>query len=740
MKKQALLLLMALMIAPVLSKAQSFIDPDKNVEAKVFSYEMSAAPTIDGVESEWTDIPWTEVRYNDRDFNDDLLIDPMSSREDYRVRWKAAWIDGSNKIYFLFETNDDVIYTTDSVRASHRDNLSIRLDPYDEEIGGEPFEDPNKNSFSIRFQIDNGENTGFEGNENVMPPYEVSAKVYDSQSPIRTVMEIALTLPENLTLSEGYVMGYFPLFADNDPEDDSPQNKNTVPMQWPQMYCDLGDASHKNAEGRLFPDTFWYNDFYWGNLECISLNVTEVSAGQSIQSAIDAASEGDIIKVAAGEFSENIVISTPYVQIIGTMTDTDTTKITPADGNSAVIKIAEDDAAYGVVVKNIAFYGWTTDESGVQVTGNIGVEIGSAQTEVLGNYFEGFSDPIIMGSIGETKGYACVFEDNYLYMCSGGVNCSTPSSVMRYNNIVEASGSYGVNSKGLLADNSIDIAYNTVFNHHGECGIGYGGSGVFTVHHNMLVRSEQLYGAGDSTGDDGIENQDEGGSTDYIYNNTIVGWKSDGMQLGASSTGSTNYFIRNNLIAHCSGKDFDIRTVGSTDIDFGLAFGNGTNLISTLGSNFIEADPQFTDEFEDDFTISESSPAVDAGEKEPFGFKVMYFGEGVDIGAFETGSPTTVGTEDAINTSIPSEYQLEQNYPNPFNPTTKIRFSLSNSSIVSLKVYNMLGEEIATLVNQELAVGLHTVSFDASALASGMYFYTLNVGEFSSTKKMMLIK
>ncbi|MGD8778006.1 MAG: T9SS type A sorting domain-containing protein [Ignavibacteria bacterium] len=738
MKKYLLLFIFFLITTPLLINAQSYIDPSREVEAKVFAYKMSSAPTIDALESEWDDIPWTEIRYNDRDFNDDDLIDPMSSRDDYRARWKAAWIDGSNKIYFLFETYDDVIYTADSVKQSHRDNLSIRLDPYDEEIAGEPFDDASKNSFSMRFQIDNAENTGYEGNDNVKPESESYAIVYDDQFPIRTVMEVALTLPDNLALTEGYVMGYFPLLADNDPEDDSYNSKNTVPMQWPQMYCDLGAADHKNADGRLFPDQFWKNDFYWGNIECISLNVHEVSAGGSIQSALDAAIEGDIIKIAAGEFTENIEISTPYVQLVGTMTETDTTKLYPADGNSAVIKIAEDDEAYGVVVKNIAFYGWTDAES--QTAGGKGIEIGSAQAEILGNYFEGFDDPILEGTDDTTKAYACVFEDNYLYICSGGINFCSPSTVMRYNTVVESSSGYALESRGLLVENSVDIAFNTVFNHHGECGVGYAGSGVFTIHHNMLVRSESLYGSGDTSGDDGTENQDDGGSTDYIYNNTIVGWKSDGIQLGGSSAGSSNYYVRNNLIAHCAAKDYDIRTVGSTDIDYGLSYGNGSNLIETLGSNFVVSDPLFTDEYEDDFTITESSPAVDAGEYEPFGFKVMYFGETVDIGAFETGTPTVTGIDSDESEALPNDYTLSQNYPNPFNPSTSISFSTPKAGMVKLQVFNILGEEVATLVNQELTAGTHNIVFDASQLVSGVYIYRIKADNFMATKKMLLLK
>lgn len=729
MKRYLLMFLLFSIFAPLLVNAQSYIDPTMLVEAKVFTYKVSTAPTIDADETEWAAIPWTEVRYNDRDFNDDLLIDPMSSRLDYRVRWKSAWVDGSNKIYFLFETFDDVIYTVDSVRASHRDNLSIRLDPYDEEIGGEPMDDPSKNSFSIRFQTDTGENTGYEGNDNVKPAFVTKAKVYTGQSPVRTVMEVELTLPENILLSEGYVMGYYPLFADNDPEDDSYNSKNTVPMQWPQMYSELGEADSKTADNKLLPDVFWRHDFWWGNLECISMNVTNVAAGGSIQSAIDAASEGTIINLAAGTYTENITINTPYIQLVGT----EGTVIKPAAAATPILTIANDDVAYGVVVKNIKFDGYI---DGTLLSTNA-ITIGSAQAEILGNEFYSFEDPILKGDVDSTKAHACTFEDNYVTLSNGGVLFNTPNTIIRYNRVEENTGGYGISSKGLIADNSVDIAFNTVFNHHGECGIGYGGKGTFTIHHNMLVRSEALYGAGDTSGDDGIENQDDGGSTDYIYNNTIVGWKSDGMQMG---NGTSNFYVRNNLVAHCGSKDYDIRNVGSTDIDYGLSFNNGTDLIATLGTIAITTDPLFTDELEDDFTITEGSPAVNAGLTEPFGFKVMYYGSGLDIGAFETGTPDFTSVNSDKDGNLPGEFELNQNYPNPFNPSTSISFTVAKTGMVKLQVFNILGQKVATLVNQELAAGNHKVNFNASNLVSGVYIYMIKSGDFTATKKMMLLK
>ena len=97
----------------------------------------------------------------------------------------------------------------------------------------------------------------------------------------------------------------------------------------------------------------------------------------------------------------------------------------------------------------------------------------------------------------------------------------------------------------------------------------------------------------------------------------------------------------------------------------------------------------------------------------------------------------TTGVEDEI---VVNSFNLEQNYPNPFNPTTNIKYSLAERSAVSLIVYDILGNEIATLVNTTQSVGDYDINFDAANLASGLYIYTLKAGSFTSTKKMMLLK
>lgn len=100
--------------------------------------------------------------------------------------------------------------------------------------------------------------------------------------------------------------------------------------------------------------------------------------------------------------------------------------------------------------------------------------------------------------------------------------------------------------------------------------------------------------------------------------------------------------------------------------------------------------------------------------------------------------PTSVSDNDH---EIPAVFHLRQNYPNPFNPSTTIHYDLPTSSEVRIDVYNVIGVRVATLVNGIMPAGSHTVQFDASALASGMYLYRFFAGgKVVSTKKMMLIK
>jgi hypothetical protein len=99
----------------------------------------------------------------------------------------------------------------------------------------------------------------------------------------------------------------------------------------------------------------------------------------------------------------------------------------------------------------------------------------------------------------------------------------------------------------------------------------------------------------------------------------------------------------------------------------------------------------------------------------------------------------TTGVHDR-ETANPNQFALGQNYPNPFNPATKISFSIPAAGFTSLKVFDVLGNETATLVDGQMAAGNHSVTFNASHLTSGVYFYRLQTGTYSETKKLILAK
>jgi hypothetical protein len=96
--------------------------------------------------------------------------------------------------------------------------------------------------------------------------------------------------------------------------------------------------------------------------------------------------------------------------------------------------------------------------------------------------------------------------------------------------------------------------------------------------------------------------------------------------------------------------------------------------------------------------------------------------------------------EEVQGTSLPTEFRVRQNYPNPFNPSTIISYALPEQSLVSLRIYDVLGRLVQTLIHETQAPGVYKFNFDASRLASGVYFYRLVAGSFVDTKKLVLVR
>ncbi len=149
---------------------------------------------------------------------------------------------------------------------------------------------------------------------------------------------------------------------------------------------------------------------------------------------------------------------------------------------------------------------------------------------------------------------------------------------------------------------------------------------------------------------------------------------------------------------------------------------------------------KFGAQYPDAGIVIQSAPLDNSlGEGQNFSFIIQAVDTTVVL--FETwpSTGTPVGVKE-VPGQLPTEYTLTQNYPNPFNPSTTIRYSIPAQSNVTLKVYNVLGMEAAVLVEQNQSAGQYEVSFDASSLASGIYFYTLETAGATISKKMMLMK
>jgi hypothetical protein len=197
-----------------------------------------------------------------------------------------------------------------------------------------------------------------------------------------------------------------------------------------------------------------------------------------------------------------------------------------------------------------------------------------------------------------------------------------------------------------------------------------------------------------------------------------------------------------------------ILNINYCDIQYGFDSIVVKDTVSVVeqGIGNIENDPLFLDTLNNNFRLQDTSPCNSAGvdsiEIAGFwsycpttdiegNFRPNPSGSMPDIGAYE--SQYIVDIKE-YNLSLPTEYTLFQNYPNPFNPNTTIKWQIPATGFVTLKIYDVLGKEVTTLVNEELRAGKQETIFNASHYNSGIYFYQLKVGKYLYTKKMILLK
>ena len=230
----------------------------------------------------------------------------------------------------------------------------------------------------------------------------------------------------------------------------------------------------------------------------------------------------------------------------------------------------------------------------------------------------------------------------------------------------------------------------------------------------------------------GMRDVDEGSDnslygTAVIDHNTIhgiAGGNRNAIMLKFVNSAST---IMNTTITDVGNQVINIQESDAVLVDYCNWYNSGSGPVQqwTDGGHNLQVDPLFADASANDFTLLTGSPLIGAGS------------DGSNIG--DPRWPTSVSVDDDSRIIIDG-YSLRQNYPNPFNPVTEINFALPIASDISLRVFNMLAQEVALIASGNYPAGLHTVSFNAVGLPSGIYFYTLTGDGVTITRKMILMK
>ena len=311
-----------------------------------------------------------------------------------------------------------------------------------------------------------------------------------------------------------------------------------------------------------------------------------------------------------------------------------------------------------------------------------------------------------------------------------GKNIVVKSSDGASNTIIDGNNNFSVVTFTNGETNSAHLKGFTLINGSGNdyLGADYDGGGIFCFNSSptlsFLVIYDNyaaLYGGGIF-----LWNSNPILSNIVISNNQAGGGPSNDPNVGGGiySGSESNPVITNTIIWG---------NLPESDVVIGQASISYSNIQDGYeGEGNIDGDPLFCNPDSGDYTLAENSPCIGTGEN------------GVNMGAFGVGCEPIILTvsNDAI---LPISFALHQNYPNPFNPVTTLRYNLPENSLVNITIYDMLGRQVKTLINQIQDVGYRSVIWDATndygkPVSAGIYLYQIQAGEYISTKKMVLLK
>jgi len=507
----------------------------------------------------------------------------------------------------------------------------------------------------------------------------------------------------------------------------------------------------------------------------------------TIQAAINSASDGDVVLVADGTYQENINFKGKAITVASHFyVNGDTSHISntiidgsnpshPDSGSVVTFNSGEDTTSIlmGFTVTGGSgtsdfYFGSTSRQGG-------GINIFYSGAKIINNKI--INNALItaglfkwgagISGIGGPQSYIIIHENEISnntstghHVWGGGVGMFTQGTIsldgnIIQNNIITTSGSFNCRGAGITVDGSS----------------GY--TGINTICNNLIRNNEAINSSNDAYG---------GGAyirsvSPLLYNNIITGNISSGgaginIKYSTVAPGPTHAILINNTITQnesgsgagivVSGtlaKATVINTIVWDNIGPEITIFDGTITVAYsdvqggyTGTGNIDTDPLFADTVL--FNLTQNSLCIGAGIDSiqiagnwyfapPFDYdgdpRPNPTDEFVDIGAQESYFLT--GIEKENSHILPKTFALKQNYPNPFNPKTTIEFSIPKAEYVTLKIFNLLGQEVTTLVSDKLTPGEYKYTWDASHLASGVYIYKMQTDNgFTKTKKLLLIK
>jgi len=456
----------------------------------------------------------------------------------------------------------------------------------------------------------------------------------------------------------------------------------------------------------------------------LSANIINVPADYStIQGGIDAASDGDTVLVSAGTYNEsinyngkNIVVGSLYL----TTQDTSYISSTIIDGDSSgsivLFESFEDSTAVlnGFTFQNIIFY----SEEGSQAI----ININESSPKIINNRFDNF------------------------YLFQGGesavIYCENSNSLIMNNEFTNGSVGNGYVLGGFILSKNSNLTIKNNRIENGYVGFAEPSGYIVSVNSDNIIESNVIINPsmGYCVICAPISILD--GSNCILRNNFIFQAYGDG--YGAVVASESQYVSHNNTFVSNSVGYANLSSDGIVSNDIIYASSNAVYIDenSTIqvsysdieggweGVGNIDTDPLFCAPDNGEYTLAQNSPCVGTGEN------------GANMGAFGIGCEAILSID---KDAIPLQYTLHQNYPNPFNPITTLRYDLPEQATVNIIIYDMLGRQVRTLINQTQDAGFKATIWDATndlgqPVSAGIYLYTIQAGDFRQTKKMVLLK